>query len=307
MIRKKRTQKEIADRIGVTQGAISQELNNNTRKNRLYDSKYAQHKALVNRRYKHTRVNTIATNKELKSLIDELLLDDQTPERIAGHIKRYRKDLLCVSGVTIRTYIKSPHGRRIEYHREKIFKKRYRKKNKKLCVLNKRMIDKRPKYINDKKRIGDAEGDFIASGKGGDGLLFVATDRKIRIPFLEKVHPVSIPNVERAIGRIKKRFPELKTFTFDNDLLFIHHKRLEKKFKIKIYFCHAHSPWEKPLVENRNKLIRKYIPKGTDISRYSRKYIQKIEEKLQRRFMKCLKEKNPITVLMEHRKRKKKR
>ena len=272
----------------------------------MYDAKYANHKARVNRRYKHKRVNSISNNKELKELIESLLLDDQTPERISGHIKRYRKDLQYVSGVTIRAYIKSPHGRRIEHHRTKIYRKRYRKRNKRLHILNKRIIDKRPKYINDRKRIGDAEGDFIASGKGGDGLLFVVSDRKSRIPFLEKILPISIQNVERAVGRIVKRFPELKTFTFDNDLLFIHHKRMEKKFNIKIYFCHAHSPWEKPLVENRNKLIRKYIPKGTDISKYSRYYIHKLEEKLQRRFMKCLKEKSPIDVITEYRKRKKK-
>lgn len=168
------------------------------------------------------------------------------------------------------------------------------------------MIDKRPKYIKDRRRIGDAEGDFIAPGKGGKGLLFVCADRKSRAPFLEKIFPVSIHCVENAIGRIKERFPELKSLTFDNDILFIHHKALEKKFKIKIYFCHPHAPWEKPLVENRNKLIRKYIPKGSDISKYSKPYIKKLEEKLQRRIMKCLHYKLPKEILEEHRKRKKK-
>ena len=306
MIRKKYTQKEIADRVGVTQGAISQELKYNTRKGRIYNAKYAQHKSIVNRKYRHTRTNTISIHKELRNIIDDLLLDDQSPECISGHIRAHRKDLPYVSGVTIRTYIKSPAGRRIEYHRDKLYKKRYRKKNKNGRILDKRMIDTRPQYINAKKRVGDTEGDFIASGKGGSGLLFVVVDRKIKVPFLEKIHPVSIANVERAVGRILIRFPELKTFTFDNDLLFIHHKRMEIKFNIKIYFCHRYSPWEKPLVENRNKLIRKYIPKGTDISKYSRQYIRKLEEKLQRRFMKCLKYKSSMELLIEYRKRKKK-
>lgn len=169
------------------------------------------------------------------------------------------------------------------------------------------MIDKRPRYINERKRIGDAEGDFIASGKTGEGLLFVCTDRKARTPFLEKIWPVSIEAVERAIARIRKRFPELVTFTFDNDLLFIHHKRLEKKFGIRTYFCHRYSSWEKGGVENRNKIIRKYIPKGSDISKYSRPYIRKLEEKLQRRIMKCLNYRMPHEILTLHRKRKQKR
>lgn len=196
---------------------------------------------------------------------------------------------------------------RIEAHRNKLRHKRRGKRKVRIGITDKCMIDKRPLHIKDRKRIGDCEGDFIASGKGGEGLLFVCADRKSRAPFLEKIYPVSIRCVENAIGRIQKRFPELQTLTFDNDILFIHHKALERKFHIKVYFCHSHSPWEKPLVENRNKIIRLYIPKGSDISQYSRKYIQKLEDKLQRRIMKCLNYKLPKEILAEHRKRKKKR
>ena len=234
------------------------------------------------------------------------MYDDQSPEHIAQRIRRYRKDLPYVSGVTIRTYIRSVYGRRVEAHRNKIYPKKRGKKKGIFRIKDRRMIDKRPKYINERKRIGDAEGDFIASGKTGAGLLFVCTDRKARTPFLEKIWPVSILAVERAITRIKRRFPELKTLTFDNDLLFIHHKRLEQKFKVKIYFCHRYSAWEKGGVENRNKIIRTYIPKGSDISQYSRPYIRRLEEKLQRRIMKCLNYKMPNEALANHRKRKKK-
>lgn len=307
LVRKKRTQQEIADRLRVTQGAISYELSQKTRKNRLYDGEYAEHNTYVRRRHKRIRGNTIAEHPQLRKTTEEYLLDDQSPEMIGGRIGKWRKDLPRVSGRTIRKYVKSPYGRRIEAHRNKLRHKRRGKRKIRFEIANKRMIDKRPLYIKERKRIGDCEGDFIVSGKGGEGLLFVCADRKSRAPFLEKIHPVSVRCVENAIDRIKKRFPELKTLTFDNDILFIHHKALEKKFNIKIYFCHAHSPWEKPLVENRNKIIRLYIPKGSDISRYTRYYVQKLEDKLQRRIMKCLDYKLPKEVLEEHRKRKRKR
>jgi IS30 family transposase len=290
----------------VTQGALSQELARNTRKGRLYDGKYAQHKASVNRRYKHTRTNTISINPKLKQVVEDYLLDDQSPEHISERIKKYHKDLPYVSGVTIRAYIKSVHGRRIEAHRAKIYKKRKDRRKIQEEITNKRMIDKRPRYIKDRKRIGDCEGDFIVSGKDGKGYIFVCADRRSRMPFLEKILPVSIQTVENAIGRIKKRFPELKTFTFDNDLLFIHHKDMERKFNMKIYFCHKHSPWEKGFVENRNKVIRRYIPKSSDLSQYTKKFIQKLEEKLQRQIMKCLDYRTPKEVLEKYRKRKKK-
>lgn len=306
LVRKKWKQADIASRVGVTQGAISGELTRNTRKGRLYDAKYAEHKSRVNRRYKHVRSNSIANNSELKKTIEAYLLDDQSPEHISQRIKKYRKDLPYVSGVTIRTYVKSVHGRRIEAHRNKIYKKRRTRRRISEEITDKRIIDKRPKYIKDRKRIGDAEGDFIVSGKDGKGFIFVCPDRKSRAPFLEKILPVSIKTVENGIGRIKKRFPELKSLTFDNDLLFIHHKKMEKKFWIKIYFCHKHSPWEKGTVENRNKIIRRYIPKGSDLSQYPRKFIQKIEDKLQRQIMECLDHRTPREILERHRKRKKK-
>jgi transposase, IS30 family len=106
---------------------------------------------------------------------------------------------------------------------------------------------------------------------------------------------------------MKKRFPEMKTVTFDNDILLLHHKELEKILDIKIYFCHAHSPWEKPLVENRNKILRQFIPKGSDISKYSKRYIHNLEKYMNRRIMKCLDFLMPFEVLDKSRQRKKRR
>ena len=232
-------------------------------------------------------------------------MDDQSPEMIAGRIKKHHKQLRPISGTAIRRYIASVHGRRIESHRAKLFAKRRRKTRKKVVIDGRRMISKRPKHINERKHIGDAEGDFIVSGKSGSGIILNVTDRKSRAPFFEKIFPVSIRAVERALGRIKKRFPELRTLTLDNDLLFIHHRRLEKKFRIKIFFCFPGRPYEKGSNENRNKIVRLYIPKGSDISKSTRSHIKSLEEKLQRRIMKCLSHRTPAEVLARHRKRKK--
>lgn len=231
-------------------------------------------------------------------------MDDQSPEHISRRIAKYHQDLPYVSGITIRLYIKSPYGRRIEAYRNKQNKRKGGKKRDVPRIKDKRMIDKRPKSINARRRVGDMEGDFIAPGKDGDGLLLVHTDRKLRYPLLEKINPVSLRTLTNAVGRMKKRYPEMQTVTWDNDILLICHRELEKRFGIKIYFCHPYRFWEKGGVENRNKLIRKYIPKGSDISRYSRGYIKKLEEKLQRRIMKCLKYRTPIEALEMHRKRK---
>jgi transposase, IS30 family len=290
----------------VTQGAISHELSRKTRKGRLYDSKYAQQKTRMKQNYKRVRSNTIVEHPKLRETIEEYLLDDQSPEHISQCIKRYHKNLPYVSGITIRIFIKSPYGRKIEAHRKKLLCRKYRHKRRSARIEGKRMIDKRPKVINERKRVGDMEGDFVVSGKDGEGALLIHSDRKLRYPLLEKVFPLSIRTLTNAIGRMKKRYPEMRTVTWDNDLLLICHKDLEKKFRIKIYFCHSYKFWEKGSVENRNKIIRMYIPKGSDISKYSRYFIKKLEEKLQRRIMKCLNYRTPKEMLEFHRKRKKK-
>ena len=132
------------------------------------------------------------------------------------------------------------------------------------------------------------EGDFIVSGKSGKGILLTLTDRRVRKSLLERILPVSVRNVERALLQMKKRFPEIKTITFDNDILFLEHKRLEQKLRVKIYFCHPRSPWEKPSIENLNRWVRRFVPKSSDISRYSKLFFRKLEAKANRRFMEVL-------------------
>ncbi len=150
------------------------------------------------------------------------------------------------------------------------------------------MIDKRPSKIAKRWGLGHIEGDFIVSGKSGTGIVLGLRDRKVHKNLLERILPVSVRNVERALLRMKKRYPEMQTLTFDNDILFLEHKRLERVLGVKIYFCHPHSPWEKPSIENLNKDLRRYIRKGSDISKYSVYRIKKLEAKMNRRFMDVL-------------------
>lgn len=298
---------EIARAIGVVPSAIWYELKKHTRRGRVYDAAYAQHRAYAKRKYARAQGRTIALDSELKKIVESYLMDDQSPEHISERIRRYHRDLPLVSGSCIRRYIATPYGRRIEAHRAKVFKKKRRFSKKKVTIDGRTLIDKRPKRINARTDIGDAEGDFLVSGKSGNGIILNVTDRKSRAPFFEKIHPVSIPAVERAFGRIINRFPELKTLTLDNDILFIHHKRLEKKFHVRIFFCYPGRPYEKGSNENRNKIVRRYIPKGSGISKVSRPRIRMLEEKLQRQIMKCLNYRTPREMLDRHRKQKKTR
>jgi transposase, IS30 family len=243
-------------------------------------------------------------HNELRKFIEQNLLDGQSPESIAGRIKHHEKQLPEVSKDTIYRFLRSPYGKIIGL---KLKKKKYKKKRPKVIQLKDRVfIDTRPAIIEKRGRVGDLELDFIVSGRGGTGVLLVAVDRKLRVVFLELILKVTIDNVHIACQRIKKQFPELKSVTLDNDLLFQMHKTLEKLLGVPIYFCHPYHSWEKGSVENRNKIIRKFIPKGSDLSQYDKDEIKAVEDYLNGRYLKCLKYTTPKEKLKQHRVRKRK-
>lgn len=249
----------------------------------------------------------IALNQELESFIDKHLFDDQSPEEISKRLKRVERHLPYASASAIRRYIKSPYGRRIEAHRDRVFRKKRRHRPTKPRIKDKRRISERPGKINKRWGLGHMEGDFLASGRSGRGLVLGLRDRKVRMNLLERILPVSVKIVERALLRIKRRYPELQSITFDNDLLLLEHKRLERKLGIKIYFCDVRAPWQKPSIENLNKILRRYIPKSSDISKYSRTYIKKLEAKMNRKFMDCLNSLTPDEAYEKERKQKQRR
>lgn len=274
----------------------------------IYDPKKAHHKAYVRRKYSKYQGMKIVADTKLQEFVDEKLYDDQSPRNIAGRIKKHEKHLLSVSKNSIYRYIGSVYGRNIENHRNARKKRRWRRRRTIAEKLKDRtFIDKRPTIAGNRRRIGDAEADFIVSGKSGKGILLVVADRKSRAPFLEQILKVTIKNVHRAFARIKQRFPELRTVTTDNDLLFQRFKELETLIDVKIYFCHPYHSWGKGTVENINGHIRKDIPKSSDISKYSKPFIRSLEQKLQRKIMEILDHRTPLEVLTEPRKRKKRR
>jgi IS30 family transposase len=231
-------------------------------------------------------------------------MDDQSPYAIAGRILKKEKHLPSVSKESIYRYILSPYGRNIEIHRQKKGGRKSRRGTKLKKIDGRVFIGQRPQYINKRTNSGHAEADFIVSGKSGNGILLIVVDRKLRTSFLKLILTVTIAEVHTAFIRIKKRYPEIRTFTTDNDILFQHHKELEVLLGIKIYFCNPYHSWEKGAVENVNKYIRKDIPKGSDLSRYSKKFIVSLEEKLNRRAMKCLNYATPQEMLDACRRRK---
>ena len=237
--------------------------------------------------------------------MDVSLYDDLSPQAISGRLRMKEKNILGISKNSIYRYVKSVYGRKIEAHRKN--KKRRRKKR---IVIHPRIadrvfIDKRPSDINTRRRVGDCEGDFVVSGRGGTGILLVVAERRFRVTFLELIVNVSIQAVHDACVRIHMRIAEMKSLTLDNDILFRKHAELSALLSVPIYFCHPYHSWEKGTVENVNKYIRRDVPKGTNLSKVTPEFIRSLEAKLNRRPMKCLGYATPQEKLNAYRNKKK--
>ena len=97
--------------------------------------------------------------------------------------------------------------------------------------------------------------------------------------------------VEELLREYIKKY-SIKSITFDNWTEFANHFKLW----IPTYFCHPHSPREKPQVERWNRNIRRYYPKWTDFFNVTQEQIDIIVLKINNRPMKCLKYKTPSNM-----------
>lgn len=271
----------------------------------VYDARIAAHKACVRRKYAKFQGMKIVGHRALRAFVEAKLCEGRSPDSIAGRVRNHEKRLPSISADSIERFLKSVYGRKIEAKRRlEKQKKRKKKRPQTHRLAGRKFIDIRPKIIEKRTRVGDAEADFIVSGKDGKGCLLTIADRTLRVSFVEKILPVTIANVHRAFLRIKKRFSELRTITTDNDILFLHHVELERLLKVKIYFCHPYHSWEKGTIENTNGVIRVDIPKGSSISSYTKRRIQKIEARLNDRYLACLEYRTPEEALDQYRKQK---
>jgi transposase, IS30 family len=251
----------------------------------------------------------IVRSPRLREFIDKALIAGQSPQGIAGRLKAgLEPELSYVSRDTIEEYVRSAHGRQIEYELKvlKAGQKKHRHRRQRAAerVIGdpKTYNDDRPVEITNRERVGDLEVDFIVSGKQGKGYCLTAADRKLRVGFIRKVLPVSVGEALRALQEVKRVFPELQSISTDNDILWTYHAKLEKLLGVPFYFCHPYSSWEKGSIENYNKQTRHYVRKGSDISQYDDAYIQMVEAKLNSRYMAVLGYRTPTEALVTYRK-----
>jgi len=293
-LKKKKSRRFISWKLDRSVSSISDEINSNS-VNGMYDAEKADFKAYQKRWRAKTQCMKVNQDPVLKKfVIDSMEKDDQSPEGISGRLKEVETGIQYASTKAIYNFIGSPNGRQVEGHlySKAVHKKSGRKRDTPVTIDGRTMIDKRPKKVDSRLEFGHFEGDFIESGKDGKGSLLVLVERKTRYPFIEYLEDRSNTNVNRVVGELLHNLP-VKSFTIDNDISFQKHEELSELINAAVFFCHPQCPHEKGTVENRNKAIRRYVKKKSDLSKYSKEFIAEVERKLRGRFMECLDYKTP--------------
>ncbi len=141
-------------------------------------------------------------------------------------------------------------------------------------------IDDRPKEADDRKELGHLEMDTIVSCVGGKGGLLTLIDRRSRRYFIEKVDAISQGEIIRALRRLRKRHElrQVRSVTTDNGCEFLDATALEKALGCKVYYTRAYASYEKGSVENCNRIVRRWYPKGTDFSLVTKADVRRLED-----------------------------
>lgn len=249
----------------------------------------------------------IANNPELEEYIHSHLRQYWSPEEIANRLKvEYPfSPSMQVSHESIYTYLYVlPRG---ELKRELLsyLRQKRRLRQKKGNIHQKRgqipemiSIEERPKEVEDRTIPGHWEGDLIV-GKGHKSALGTLVERTTRTTILVPLDQMyDAQEVRRAFAKETKKLPtQMKlTLTYDRGKEMSEHKLFTKQTKIKVYFAHPQSPWERGTNENTNGLIRQFFPKGTDFSKVSRKEIKRVQNILNGRPRKVLNWFTPFEV-----------
>ena len=158
-------------------------------------------------------------------------------------------------------------------------------------------ISLRPKVINNRERIGDIEADTVISARGGKSCLAVFVDRKTRYYWLVKMKNKSAEEMLKATVKTFKNYP-IKSITYDNGTENMNHLIANKILTCDSYFCRPYCSADKGSVENRNKILRQFLPKKTNFDLISDEYIASIQKAINDRPLKLLNWNAPSDALL---------
>jgi IS30 family transposase len=267
--------------MGYHHSTLSREISRNgIRQGRkiFYDPRVAHFRAIT--RWRQSKQYKLLKYPHLYRFVEVMLQRSWAPHEIAGFLQR-KKWKQTISHEAIYKFIYEyerewiellPRGKRTRTQR-----KNKNKNRQKTLIPNRKLIDLRAKHIDKRNTIGHFEVDCMVTKKTKEAVL-VIVERKTRFMMIHKLERKTAECVRDGI--IKLLWPyrkEVKTITYDNGLENVLHQEINEKLKCKSFFCNPYHSWEKGSVEHAIGMLRKYIPKKTNLEMVSKKDLKYYE------------------------------
>ena len=291
--------RECGRRLGVNASTVSRELGGKSADvagGRVY---LPDHAALVTkgRRAKwhpHIKMNDPTFRKAIIVEIQK----GRSPEIIAGRLKR-EHGRTVISPETLYDFIyDSEIGRRdklFEYlpRGKKRRSKKKGRKSQKSRLEGRVFIEARSKDANERSEVGHWETDsMFCRYRDGVNVLAERMSRKVIITKLDAKDAAATTSAitERLQHEI------VASITADNGPENAEHKKISEQLSADFFFCHPYHSWEKGTVENRNGVIRRYLPRSTDLRTWTQGELDEIADDINNTPMKCLDFRTPNEI-----------
>lgn len=302
LLKEKKTAFEIAKRLGRNQRTIEREIQRGTVKLLCYDYTYqegycadtGQRVHIENARNKGPGLKIGNDHKLAKHIEDKIVKERYSPDAVIGEINAKGlqfKAKICTK--TLYNYIDREVFANISNKDLPVKKDRKKGNYRKVKIAHKNLkgtsIEERPESVEGRKEYGHWEMDCVVGNQGGSGaVLLVLSERQLREEIIFKIPDRTQESVKKSIDVLERKYgkkfkEKFKTITVDNGSEFLDFTGIEQSVKnakvkrVKVYYAHPYSSWERGTNENSNKLIRRFIPKGMDIGKISKAKIKYIE------------------------------
>ena len=291
----------IADRLHVHNTTIYRELkrgtythlNSDLTTEERYSPEIAQQRYEEHLKAKGGELK-IGDDYELAEYIEKKIVEENySPAAVVGEIKTLGLSFkVQISEKTIYNYIDK--GIFLNLERKHLpqkgqRKRKYEKVQKKAARASAgENIENRPQEINNRETFGHWEGDCVCGKKKTKETLLVFSERLTRDEIIIKMPDQTAASVVAAMNKLERKYGRnfskiFKSITFDNGSEFMDCAGMEKSIygknrkRTTVYYCHPYSAYERGTNENINKMIRRFLPKGTDFRKVTAAYIKRVE------------------------------
>jgi IS30 family transposase len=222
---------------------------------------------------------------------DRIKLDRWSPDAVLGRIKEEGLEFtVSICTKTLYNYIAAGVFREVTNNDLWVKKHGRKRKYKRVrtVALNNtkgKSIDERPQSVDTREEPGHWEVDLVIGRQGTKPVILTLVERKSRRQLYVLVRNKTKEEVVAAIKRARHRagggdFSDVfKTITADNGSEFSDSEAIKEAAGCgEVYYCHPYSSRERGSNENGNRMLRRFIPKGTDIGKLTERELQRIED-----------------------------